>query len=503
MWYVLGGLLFWGIVVFSLYLLRPSGFLHTVEIGKCGKRELVVTCAALIVTVILCIFPMGLNPMFNGENPQWRNQYEVMTESLLEGHIDIRYDWAGDISKLKNPYDPKERRESGQQFPWDHAYYNGHYYMYFGIVPVFLLFLPFRVVTGIALTTYHATQIFVAFIILGFFALFRQLARRYFQKMTFGMYLSLSMAFSVMSVWYSIGAPALYCTAITAGICMEVWSIYCFFRCVYVEENGRRETVLAVLGALFGALAFGCRPPIALANILVIPMLVYYIRKRTVTKACILRILLAVLPYIIVGVLLMSYNYARFGSPFEFGQTYQLTVADQSNYGSVFQRFSLVDVLNGIYNNFLAFAGFQHTFPYVTFSGALINFPILFLTAGILRRPVRNRLGEHRVRSLVVTLAAVPVIVTLFDVVYSPWLMERYRLDIYYLLGIACYIAIGFRYQVMEEGSRRRYCQVVSILAVLTMLTCFILFIVPNDSNYTQVYPEALKGVKRILLFGL
>ena len=94
------------------------------------------------------------------------------------------------------------------------------------------------------------------------------------------MYLFLASAFSIMGIWYSIDAPALYCTAITSGLCMEIWSLFFFIRAVWIEENEKRSVLYAFLGSLFGALAFGCRPSIALANLLVIPMLVEYIRKR-------------------------------------------------------------------------------------------------------------------------------------------------------------------------------------------------------------------------------
>ena len=96
--------------------------------------------------------------------------------------------------------------------------------MYFGVVPVFLLFLPFRLITGMSLTTYHATQVFVALFICGVFANFYMMSKRFFKKMTLGMYLMLASAFSIMSVWYSVDAPALYCTAITGALCMETVS---------------------------------------------------------------------------------------------------------------------------------------------------------------------------------------------------------------------------------------------------------------------------------------
>ena len=128
--------------------------------------------------------------------------------------------------------------------------------MYFGVVPVFLLFLPFRLITGMSLTTYHATQVFVAFFICGVFANFYMMSKRFFKKMTLGMYLMLASAFSIMSVWYSADAPALYCTAITGALCMEIWSLFFFMRAVWVEEDEKKSIRLAFFGSLFGALAF-------------------------------------------------------------------------------------------------------------------------------------------------------------------------------------------------------------------------------------------------------
>ena len=111
---------------------------------------------------------------------------------------------------------------------------------------------------------------------------------------------------------------------------MEIWSLYFFFRAVYAEQKENRQILLAGIGALFGALAFGCRPPIALVNIIVVPLLYVFLRQRKFSARLLGKLALAAMPYFVIGAALMYYNYIRFGNPFEFGQTYQLTVADQT-----------------------------------------------------------------------------------------------------------------------------------------------------------------------------
>ena len=193
------------------------------------------TLLVALLTVAVCILPMDALPIWNGEVPGHRNQYELMAEAILDGRIEFAYGDEDTLLQLQNPYDPNEREETGVYYHWDHAYYDGHYYMYFGIVPVFLVFLPYRILTGTALTTYHATQIFVAVSVAGIFVLFSMLKKRFFQKLPYGVYLALSAAFSIMSVWYATAEPALYCTAITAAMALEIWSLYFFFRAVWVE----------------------------------------------------------------------------------------------------------------------------------------------------------------------------------------------------------------------------------------------------------------------------
>lgn len=484
-----------GFVVLLLYCCRPSSKLHTVSVEGNSVKKTVCTVLVAVLTISACIIPMSALPLWNGEIPGHRNQYELMAENLLEGRLDFDYGDEDQLLQLQNPYDPNERKQSGVRYHWDHAYYNGHYYMYFGIVPVLLLFLPYRVITGASLTTYHATQIFAALIIAGIFVLFHLLSKLFFKKLSYGVYLALAVAFSVMSVWYSTAEPALYCTAITAAIALEIWSIYFFVRAVWQETKENRQILLASVGALLGALVFGCRPPIALANLVVIPMLTVFIRQRKFTLALFGKLVLAAMPYVVVAIGLMLYNYVRFDNPFEFGQAYQLTVADQSNYSFNLSMTELSRILQNTKEHLFKAVKTTSVFPYLHHGGAFNNFPILLLTAFAIRPASMRSLQQNRLTGLVTGLAAAVLVITAMDIIWSPYLLERYHMDIYFLMGIACFISVGFWLHTAGTRMRTLLNSAFLILSVVTVVSAF-LFCMRTVSVY---YPDAVVKIGQSL----
>ena len=458
----------------------------------------VVAALVALLTVLACVLPMSELPLWNGEKPGHRNQYELMAEAILDGHITFDYGDEDALLALENPYDPEERKAAKVPYHWDHAYYDGAYYMYFGIVPVFLVFLPYRLVTGEALTTYHATQIFVAVAIVGIFVLFEMLRRRFFPSMPYGVYLCLSVAFSVMSVWYATAEPALYCTAITAAIMLMVWSLYFFIRGVWVEKRENRQIALAAVGALLGALAFGCRPPIALAGLLVIPALAEFLRGRKFTVKLLGKLALAALPYLVVGVLLMVYNTVRFDDPFEFGQAYQLTVADQSQYRVTLNGAMLKRIVKGFGEMFFDYNGRTAVFPYLRTSGVFFNFPILFLCLGMADVRAFRAMRKKGLSWLVAGLAVTVLVITAFDVMWSPYLLERYRMDIYFLMGILCYLIVGLWYEAADKWTRRGIVALFAVMSAATVIFAFLLYLCRVNVSY----PDRVSAIAAALGLG-
>lgn len=500
---VLCGIIIWIAIFGVLYIIRPQSAIHKTGLIDIAQREKVIIFGALIATILTCTLPMSASPYWNGEIPDHRNQYEVLAESILKGHLYIDYgDMDPRLEEMDNPYDRNAREELGINYHWDHAYYNGHYYMYFGVVPVFLLFIPYRIITGSALVTYHATQLFAGAAIIGIFALFYEVALVFAKKISYSIYLFLSIAFSFMSVWYSATAPALYCTAIVSAICMEVWSLFFFVKAVWREEVERKQIIFAFIGATLGALTFGCRPPVALANLLVIPMLVVYIRKNKINFALIRKLALAAMPYIVIGILLMLYNYVRFENPFEFGQAYQLTGDDQHLYGSFKETYIWYRQINLMLNNFIYYKDLTGTFPYISYGGVFVNFPILLLIfVGGGQELILKEIKNLKIGFFVIVLALCPFIITFVDALWAPSLGERYRMDIYFLMALLCFLVIVLWYETISDAYRYKFAFVVDTLSVFTVLKCCILFIVPNDANLTTVYPELLEKIQSIIFF--
>ena len=101
-----------------------------ITISNLNKKWKWIICIVAMCTIFISVLPMGINPIWNGKIPQHRNQYELLTNTMLKGHLYIDYGKVDQkLLDMKNPYDPVERKKQKVDFHWDHAFYKGHYYM--------------------------------------------------------------------------------------------------------------------------------------------------------------------------------------------------------------------------------------------------------------------------------------------------------------------------------------------------------------------------------------
>ena len=467
------------IIVF-LFFVWPSNKWHCLKISEIKTLHVLVIGITSMLMVLISVSPMSWSPYWNGTITAEadKQQYDRLGDALLQWRLYIdNNDIDPALKAMENPYDYQARKQSGVKYNWDEAYYNNHYYMYFGVVPTIILFVPFKLITGTALLSYQATQVFAGFTVLGIFYLFFIVGKNFFPSMPYSLYLLLASSLSILSIGFSISAPALYCTAIVSAVCLMIWSIVCFIKAVWLQEDGLINSVFLFTGGLLGALVFGCRPPVALANLLVISVVLQIFANDILlpvekTK----KIFFLLLPYFLVGIVLMLYNYARFDNVFEFGQSYQLTLADQHNYGNFSERFDVEKLLVGISDNFIKFNGFSDKFPFIRFNGAFINFPILLFSVCLFSKRVTRYLVLTKLYGFSLLLFFIPLIITLFDVYWSPFLLERYRLDFYYLLCIVCFIVIATLFKYVSGQARKLLIGIVIILSFAVFVVEFLFF---------------------------
>ena len=80
------------------------------------------------------VYDLFKNPDTNQMNKEIVDSFEAGQVSMLETPSD-------EMLALENPYDLSQRSEAGVSYPWDHLFYDGKYYSYYGIGTVLTLSL--------------------------------------------------------------------------------------------------------------------------------------------------------------------------------------------------------------------------------------------------------------------------------------------------------------------------------------------------------------------------
>jgi hypothetical protein len=246
-----------------------------------------------------------------------------LAEGILSGHLYLPQQPPPQMLALKDPLDPVANRPYRPLH--DASLYHGHYYVYFGPVPVFTLFVPWRAITGSGIPGIYAALLYMLggyiFSCLLLFLLLRASDVRL-------SWFTLCAATAALGLCQTapllMRRASMYETPIAAGFCFLMGGMYFLARDV-IEEAPRPW--YAILAGLFLGLTPGCRPNYV---VVVAPVCALYAlhlwRSRGLRGEALLRALVRFgSPIAVCALLLASYNWARFGNPLETGQGYQLT----------------------------------------------------------------------------------------------------------------------------------------------------------------------------------
>lgn len=496
------------ITISFFYLLRPSTSLYKEKVKDYPKK----------VNKILIIFFVGISIstfVLTNINPAFRkgscfnvhfhggvtvDEYALLAESLSKGKIYLEKEPIKELKNIKNPYNTKAREQklknSKKEYLWDVAYHNGKYYVYFGIAPVLLTYLPFYVITGQHLSSNIVVWIALTLITAGFLLLMKQLIQKYTKNINIGS-LCLILLFFLLGnhfiLLYAAKRPDFYSIPILFGIMFSLMGINCWLRSIKKDHSLNKKYLL--LGSFFMALVAGCRPQLLLISFSSIFIFKDYLKeKRFLLKEGRRELLSFMLPYLIVAISCMWYNYARFGSIFDFGANYNLTTNDMTKRGFHLERIGL-----GLYYFLISVPRFSNIFPFIEtlplhtnyigitiyenmYGGILMMSPLLII--GLLFFKFKKFFNNKNLYNLTMLFSISSIIILILDTNMAG-ILPRYILDFEWLLALSTVILL---LNILETWkNKKEYTKILNkilyiVIVISLIYNFFLLFI---DISYT------------------
>lgn len=451
-----------------------------------------------------------------GDNAQ---QYAELAKAMAHGQLYLEEEPPQWLQDMDDPYDKGARdeaqKETGDAYLFDVAYYEGNYYVYFGVVPVLLFYLPFYLVTGANFPTAIGVLIAVLAFVLGCSALLDRFARYHFKRVSLGLYLLLQIPLVMCcGVLYLVKFPTFYSLPIALGLAFSVWGLYFWMK----GRASEHPEKWYLAGSLCMALVAGCRPQLLVLSLLAFPLFwrAYITKKRLFTPRGAREFACLIAPYAVVAAGLMGYNYARFGSLTDFGANYNLTVNDMTKRGwnigrlapALFTYFLQPPSATGVFP-YLQPAPFDTTYmgqtiKEVTFGGILVCLPVLWVLP-FAKRILQLRFSQRSTRTIagvIIVLILGGVLVALADAEMAG-ILQRYFADFSFMFLAAVVLLVFIVNENLTRGSTTQnvLMKVLIVLVTVSVAYSALLCFVPETGWYSDVYAWAYQDILETVQF--
>lgn len=307
--------------------------------------------------------PTAASWRIHGEQSDY---YNVLIHGFLKGHLYMDFPVAKELLACPDPWNPAVR---GPNVPilQDATYYNGHYYLYYGVAPLTLM-LPFRLITGADMPLSLAAVCFACAGLLAGLMLWESIRDRYFPAVRPWVGLAAALIIGVASPMpVLLRRTLVYELPIASGCCFGLAALLALYWSIHSHRFRIRWLVLASVAL---GLAVASRLTFLFATpVLLIPVWLAWCEggRRTLSKLPFRVLAAAVVPIAIIGAMMAIYNFERYGQFGEFGTKYQ--VAEMFNLMNP-RRFATAYVPFNLVDYFLATPDLSHHFPYFYFPGA-------------------------------------------------------------------------------------------------------------------------------------
>lgn len=301
-----------------------------------SKRQTAIFAILLLACTLICTASLKnagepIKYPLNDQALSLQDVYVKQFDAFEKGqiHLDLWVDPR--LEELENPYDTVERNRRGIIYQWDHAYFEGRYYSYFGLAPLFLVYYPYYFATGALPNTIVVCVILAICATVALGLALRELTVFVGAKPRFWLFLC---AIPAAAFGIGIFGAQSYSDFYYVPVLSAMLSNCLFFFLALRGIRAKRALASALLlggAALAFVLSVMSRPTAALICLALAPAI---FRKFFLGKEKLTARLVRIIPFGVTALagaaFIMWFNYARFGSPFDFGANYQLTVSDVS-----------------------------------------------------------------------------------------------------------------------------------------------------------------------------
>lgn len=495
-------------VAIELYLVTSFLFLGSNLVGVATSSY---NAGSWDGTSIVNTFEVG------GENAQ---QYAELAKAMAHGQLYLEEEPPQWLQDMDDPYDKGARDElqkaTGEDYLFDVAYHDGHYYVYFGVVPVLVFYLPFYLLTGANFPTAIGVLVAAWAFILGCSALLDRFARYHFKRVSLGLYLLLQIPLVFCcGILYLVKHPTFYSLPIMMALAFSVWGLYFWMR---GRASRRTAAGWYFAGSLCMALVVGCRPQLVVLSFVAFPLFWrrFITEGHLFTKRGALEFACLVAPYCLVAAGLFWYNKARFGSITDFGANYNLTVNDMTKRGmnvgrlapALFAYFLQPPNVTGVFP-YIQAVDFDTTYmgqtiKEVTFGGVFACLPFLWIlpfAKRILALRIRQR-ATRTIAGVTIVLVTSGVVVGLLDAEMAG-ILQRYYADFSFMFLMAAVLLAFIANENIPYRSRMRDLLMSVLLALVAASVVYsaLLCLVAETGWYSDIYSWAYQNILETFMF--
>ena len=475
------------------------------------QRLTAIIAAAFCMMIAASMFLVRANGSFVqlDDTPiAGKSPYLQMTDAAVKGQLnlditpDSRLEDAGD-----NAYDPTWRTANNVYAEWDRAYYNGKYYSYFGIAPLILFYLPIYLISGFVPPDSAACALFAMLTVAAGFLLIFTLANRAVKGANYLLTLlcGICLPFSGLTL-FMCGYGDFYTVP---KLCGTFWLVLLMWLTVCAYHRPRRYIFL-LCGICVSFIA-ASRPNLIIAALALAPFYIaVLISREHKLKFKLTSVCAFITPIIITAAALMSYNYLRFGSPFEFGSKYQLTVNNIA-----YNNLSIGLLGAAIYHYFFQSAGFTASFPYIKANLVILDSysRYSYMTSAFgafalpsnwayLAAPLPNISGIKRpYRAFIKTALISSLLIAWIDFSVAG-LTISYVADIAPIISVCAFIILLSLEKTARNLQIHKFVYILAaVLLMITILNVTLLFFSVDPMNIKSNYPEFFSFFAKLFAF--